>query len=89
MVAGTRKALPSLAEFLNPHTLAAVFGMVGEDSGDDTLVAFKNLTGFVLVDSELLQEKSEGFRNGDEYEDNMTSGPSSPLPRTTKQARLE
>jgi hypothetical protein len=42
VVAGTRKALPSLAGFLNPHTLAAVFGMVGEDSGDDTLVAFKN-----------------------------------------------
>jgi hypothetical protein len=63
MVAGTRKALPSLAGFLNPHTLATVFGMVGEDSGDD--------------------------RNGDEYEDNMTSGPSSPSPRTTKRARLE
>jgi hypothetical protein len=49
IVAGTWKALPSLAGFLNPHTLAAVFSMVGEDSNDDTLVAFKNLTGFVLV----------------------------------------
>jgi hypothetical protein len=70
MVAGTRKALPSLARFLNPHALAAVFGMVDEDSDEDTLIASQNLTGFVLVDGELRHKRSEGFpeehRNDDE-----------------------